>query len=49
MLWLIFLKTYAAVAALYLAVTAGYVTWRLWQSKKAPRKRGDERELSSGS
>jgi hypothetical protein len=33
MLWPIFIKTYAVVAAAYLAVTAGYVTWRVWVRK----------------
>lgn len=33
MLWPIFIKTYAVVAVAYLAVTAGYVTWRVWPRK----------------
>jgi hypothetical protein len=43
MLWPILFKTYAAAAALYFAVTAGYVAWRLWLRKKAPQARGEER------
>jgi hypothetical protein len=43
MLWLILLKTYAAAAALYLAVTVGYVAWRLWLRKKTPQTSGEER------
>jgi hypothetical protein len=43
MLWPILLKTYAAAAALYLAVTVGYVTWRLWLRKKTAQTGGEER------
>ena len=43
MLWPILLKTYAAAAVLYLAVTAGYVAWRLWLRKKASHTSGDDR------
>ena len=42
MLWPILLKTYAAAAVLYLAVTVGYVAWRLWLRKKAPQTGGEE-------
>lgn len=40
MLWPILLKTYAAAAALYCAVTVGYVAWRLWLRKKATPSSG---------
>jgi len=43
MLWPILLKTYAAAAALYFAVTVGYVAWRLWLRKKATPSSGDDR------
>jgi hypothetical protein len=43
MFWPILLKTYAAAAALYLAVTVGYVAWRLWLRKKTPQTGRDER------
>jgi len=42
MLWPILLKTYAAAAALYLAVTLGYVSWRFWLRKKSPQTSGEE-------
>jgi hypothetical protein len=42
MLWLILLKAYAAAAALYLAVTFGYVAWRFWSRKKEPQTSGEE-------
>ncbi len=34
MLWPLLIKIYAFVAAAYLAVTAGYITWRVWQKKR---------------
>jgi hypothetical protein len=46
MLWPILLKTYAAAAALYLAVTVAYIGWRFWLHKKAPPSSAEERELS---
>ena len=33
MLWPFFIKIYAVAAVSYLAVTAGYVSWRVWQRK----------------
>lgn len=42
MLWLILLKTYLAAAALYLAVTVGYVAWRIWLRKKTPQPTGEQ-------
>ena len=42
MLWPILLKTYASAAALYLAVTLGYVAWRLWLRKKTPQTSGEQ-------
>jgi hypothetical protein len=33
MLWLLFLKIYAVAALSYLAVAAGYFSWRVWQRK----------------
>ena len=43
MLWPILLKTYAAAAALYFAVTVGYVAWQLWLRKKASQSTGEDR------
>ena len=43
MLWPILLKAYASAAALYFAVTIGYIAWRLWLRRKAPRASGEER------
>ena len=43
MLWPILLKTYVAGAALYVAVTVGYVAWRLRLRKKATPTRADNR------
>ena len=43
MLWPILLKTYASAAALYFAVTVGYVAWRLWLRKKATPTSGEDR------
>ena len=31
--WHFFIKLYAAVAILYLLVSAGYLSWRFWQRK----------------
>jgi hypothetical protein len=42
MLWPILLKTYAAAAVLYLAVTVSYVAWRLWLRKKTSQAGGEE-------
>jgi len=33
MLWILFLKIYAVAAFSYLAVAAGYFSWRVWQRK----------------
>ncbi len=49
MLWPILLKTYAAAAALYLAVTAIYICWRIWLRKKEPQTRSEEPGYSSQS
>ena len=43
MLWPILLKSYAAAAALYFAVTVGYVAWRLWLRKKTSQTTIEER------
>ena len=43
MLWPILLKTYATGSALYVAVTVGYVAWRLWLRKKATPTSADDR------
>lgn len=42
MLWPILLKTYLAAAALYLAVTVGYVTWQVWLRKKSTQPSGEQ-------
>lgn len=31
--WLLFIKLYVAVAALYLLVSAGYLGWHFWPRK----------------
>lgn len=33
MLWTLFIKIYATAAASFIAVTAGYVGWRVWLRK----------------
>ena len=33
MLWSLFFKIYATAAISYVAVTAGYVSWRVWARK----------------
>ncbi len=37
MLWILFIKVYAVVAAVYLAVTGGYIGWRIWHNKRNPQ------------
>lgn len=34
MLWALFIKVYAVVGVVYLAVVGTYIGWRTWQNKR---------------
>ena len=45
MLWPILLTTYAAAAALYLAVALAYIGWRFWLQRKDPPVTAQDSEV----